>query len=482
MPTTADTRRAAIAALGRVGDRRATAALLGWPRRATPSCWWRPRARWRGIGDRRAFEPLLRCSAHRDAAVRQAAIGALNSIGHPDMAAADRRACSTMPIARTRESAVRIAGYFGYRELRRRLLVAACRRSRTSRSARRRSSTCRTSTMPRVVPGARDGAAGARRREARAAAAGRWHGWTTPAARGGAAAARSTIRTRWVRYFAVRGLGERRDAGAVRARWRGSPTRTARTHVRIAALEAVGAIGGRRGRNPDALARPTPNARSRRRRCGRSAGCRGRTALRPLLDALRGERWRRRRRRPSPRWRAHGSADAVERARVDGVGRSARWRWRARPIDGLARDGTGRRQRRAAAVDGAGRAAGGRAAIRDGASDGDRRACRPATIPSLAARPRARAIPTSAGRSSRRSAGCALRRRPRSSQRRSIDRRRRRSARPRSWRSPGSARAAWRAGCCRAGAQRSVRGGAPGRRRGAWPDSSIAVDRRGPLE
>jgi HEAT repeat protein len=45
--------------------------------------------------------------------VRQGAIGALNSIGHPDMSARIRRLLEDSdPLVR--ESAVKIAGYFGY--------------------------------------------------------------------------------------------------------------------------------------------------------------------------------------------------------------------------------------------------------------------------------------------------------------------------------------------------------------------------------
>ena len=78
------TRLAAITALGRVADRRATAALLGGldddaeVQVATAGALAR-------IADPAAFEPLVALVSHRDAAVRLAAIGALNSIGHPDM-------------------------------------------------------------------------------------------------------------------------------------------------------------------------------------------------------------------------------------------------------------------------------------------------------------------------------------------------------------------------------------------------------------
>jgi HEAT repeat protein len=106
-----DTRQAAVVALGRIGDRRATPALinaLGEPELAIHAAGALAR-----LGDRSAFEPLLELLGHADAAVRTAAIGALNSIGHPDMA---QRVAPLLDDANPaiRESAVKIAGYFGY--------------------------------------------------------------------------------------------------------------------------------------------------------------------------------------------------------------------------------------------------------------------------------------------------------------------------------------------------------------------------------
>jgi PAS domain S-box-containing protein len=108
-----DTRQAAALALGRIGDRRATDALVaavGDPELALPAAGALAR-----LGDSDAFEALLGLLDHADTAVRQAVIAALNSIGHPDM---PRRIVvlldDTSPVVR--ESAVKIAGYFGYRE------------------------------------------------------------------------------------------------------------------------------------------------------------------------------------------------------------------------------------------------------------------------------------------------------------------------------------------------------------------------------
>lgn len=108
-----ETRTAAIGALGAVGSRRATAALIPLlcdSRIALAVCGALAR-----IGDPDAFEPLLELIGHRDGALRVAAVGALNSIGHPRMPEV------VVPLLGdaspfVRESAVRIAGYFGYPE------------------------------------------------------------------------------------------------------------------------------------------------------------------------------------------------------------------------------------------------------------------------------------------------------------------------------------------------------------------------------
>ena len=80
-----ETRQAAAVALGRIGDRRATGALIDAlrnPELAVPVAGALAR-----IGDRDAFEGLLDLLGEPDPATRQSAIAALNSIGHPDMAA-----------------------------------------------------------------------------------------------------------------------------------------------------------------------------------------------------------------------------------------------------------------------------------------------------------------------------------------------------------------------------------------------------------
>jgi HEAT repeat protein len=110
--TVADTRLAAVVALGRLADRRATPALVGMLDRGGELT-VAAAAALAKLGDPAAFEPLLRLLADKDVSVRQAAIGALNSLGHPDMS---RRILTLLDDGnpQVREAAVRIAGYFGY--------------------------------------------------------------------------------------------------------------------------------------------------------------------------------------------------------------------------------------------------------------------------------------------------------------------------------------------------------------------------------
>lgn len=67
------------------------------------------------IGDRRAFDTLLSLIGHNESAVRLAAVAALNSLGHPEML---NRMIALLQDADAyvRESAVKIAGYFAFNE------------------------------------------------------------------------------------------------------------------------------------------------------------------------------------------------------------------------------------------------------------------------------------------------------------------------------------------------------------------------------
>lgn len=233
----ADVRLAAIVALGRLGDRRATAALaqrLDQPRAEVVAAAWALAQ----IGDQSAFESLLPLLSQDDASVRQAAIGALNSLGHPEMESRIA-ALLTSPDARIRESAVRIAGYFGYR---------ACVETMIARCADPEESVRRAAVEhlpfledPRATPhlasALKDPSA-----RVRTAAAQAFAHLAPDQARGSLLTAARDADA-WVRYYAVRSLGELREASAMAPLIELAASDPA-MHVRIAALETIGAIGG----------------------------------------------------------------------------------------------------------------------------------------------------------------------------------------------------------------------------------------------
>lgn len=118
-----ETRQSAAVALGRIGDRRATAALIAALNdRELAIVAAGALAR---IGDVAAFDALIDRLGDPDSAVRQSVIAALNSIGHCEM---PRRIAALLddPDPNVRESALKIAGYFGYAECVEQT-IAACR-------------------------------------------------------------------------------------------------------------------------------------------------------------------------------------------------------------------------------------------------------------------------------------------------------------------------------------------------------------------
>ena len=231
-----EVRLAAIVALGRLGDRRATPALTAMLDRQRGEIVAAAAALAR-VGDSSSFAALLPLLSHEDAAVRQAAIGALNSLGHPDMAARVADLLSS-PDARVRESAVRIAGYFGY---------AGCVATLIERCADPDENVRRAAVehlpylddpgIARHLAQALDDPA-ARVRSAAAQALSHL----------AAAEAREPLlraaqdSDAWVRYYAARSLGDLRDAAAL-PRLSALAASDPAMHVRIAALEACGASG-----------------------------------------------------------------------------------------------------------------------------------------------------------------------------------------------------------------------------------------------
>jgi HEAT repeat protein len=109
-----DIRRAAITALARIGDINAVpelVRLLAEDEALTVPI----AAALAKIGDARAYDALIGLLGHRSSAVRQAAIAALNSLGHPQLPRDVARLINDAK-PQVRESAVKIIGYFGYAE------------------------------------------------------------------------------------------------------------------------------------------------------------------------------------------------------------------------------------------------------------------------------------------------------------------------------------------------------------------------------
>lgn len=233
-----DTRLAAIVALGRLGSRRAAPAVAALLHGEADEVVAAAGALAR-IGDPSSFQSLIPLLAHGNAAVRQAAIGALNAIGHPEMKH-QVIVLLESPDPLERESAVRISGYFGYRESID-LILARCD---DPAEAVRRAAVEHLPFLDDPRTSAKlSGALGdpsARVRAAAAQALGRFTGsgdrsvWLLDATRDQDA---------WVRYYAVRSLAESQERTALPRAIELGATDPA-MHVRIAALETIGEMGG----------------------------------------------------------------------------------------------------------------------------------------------------------------------------------------------------------------------------------------------
>ena len=233
-----EVRRSAVVALGRIGDASATSALvntLGDESLAIDA------ANALGeIGDPHAVDGLLNLIGDEDSSIRQAAVAALNSIIPPSMSQ------RIIPLLHdrdpnVRESAVKIAGYFGYPE-------AAGALIELSRDPNERVRCAAIEHLPFVEDErAFDVLANALKEE-------------TPNVRAAAARALANMDAPqvvaclidglgaedvWVRYFSARALGRHRDEVSIEALER-VIEKDEFNHVRIAALDSLGQIGGSR--------------------------------------------------------------------------------------------------------------------------------------------------------------------------------------------------------------------------------------------
>ena len=233
-----EVRRSAAVALGRISDSNATPALVNALSDESLAV---DAANALGqIGDARAVDGLLDLIGSEDASARQAAVSALNSLASPPNS---KRIIPLLydPDPNVRESAVKIAGYFGYPQ-------AAGVLVELSRDPDEKVRCAAIEHLPYVEDErAFDVLARAMKDE-------------TPNVRAAAARALGNMDAAgvvqqlikglddedvWVRYFSARALGRRRSAESVEALER-VIEKEKFNHVRIAALDSLGQIGGHR--------------------------------------------------------------------------------------------------------------------------------------------------------------------------------------------------------------------------------------------
>ena len=234
-----EVRRAAVVALGRIGDAKAVPALSELLTQE-PDLTVVTAGALAQIGDRRAFDALLGLLGHPDAAVRQAVVAALNSLGHPDMLTAMIDLLQDKD-PHVRESAVKIAGYFAFNECVTLLLERCHDRDENVRRA-----------AIELIPYLENGPVLPTLIEALEK--------ETPKIRAAAARALGQMESTlaypyllaalrdtdaWVRYYAARSIGWSGYPEAVESLSRMAIADPA-TQVRIAAVEALGRIGGAR--------------------------------------------------------------------------------------------------------------------------------------------------------------------------------------------------------------------------------------------
>lgn len=231
--------KATVLALGRIGDPSAVAALttqLGRDDELTIAA----AGALAQIGDASAFEPLLQHLRTPSRAVRQALIGAINSLGYPEMATRIEDAL-TDPDDYLRESAVRIACYFAFPNCFQAVLACCEDRSEAVCEAALEGIVFFDEEPGQIVATLQ---AGMQRCESRLRAA---------TARGLAGLPSSTAwplllaalgdSSLWVRYYAVRSLGHFRVPEATDILIQLLDDEET-VPVRIAALDALGEIGG----------------------------------------------------------------------------------------------------------------------------------------------------------------------------------------------------------------------------------------------
>ncbi|HSD46216.1 MAG TPA: HEAT repeat domain-containing protein [Pyrinomonadaceae bacterium] len=233
-----EVRRSAVVALGRIGDSTATSPLVN--ALSDESLAIDAANALAHIGDPQAVDGLLTLIGNDDASTRQAAVSAVNALIPASMY---KRIIPLLhdPDPNVRESAVKIAGYFGYPG-------SASALIELSGDADERVRCTAIEHLPYVEDErALDVLVHALKQETpnvRAAAARALGNMDNPKVIRHLIDALSDEDV-WVRYFSARGLGRRRSTDSIDAL--GTLIQNEKfNHVRIAALDSLGQIGGER--------------------------------------------------------------------------------------------------------------------------------------------------------------------------------------------------------------------------------------------
>lgn len=233
-----EVRRSAVVALGRIGDSSATTALVGALSDESLAI---DAANALGrIGNADAADGLLNLIGDKDASVRQAAVSALNSL---NLTSISKRIIPLLhdPDPNVRESAVKIAGYFGYpeaadgivdliRDPDEQVRCAAIEHLPFVEDDR---------TLGILIHALKDETSNVRAAAARALGNMDAPEVVTQLIDG------LSDDDVWVRYFSARSLGRQRSEDGVDA-LRHVVEKEKFNHVRIAALDSLGQIGGER--------------------------------------------------------------------------------------------------------------------------------------------------------------------------------------------------------------------------------------------
>jgi HEAT repeat protein len=231
------TRIAAADLLGRLGDRRAMGPLILALEDAEADVAAAAASALGAIGDPSALDGLVGMFGHPSATVRRAVIASVNAIGAPGTAARVRGAITDVD-PRVRESAIRVAGYFGFDDLVPAIVAALA----DAVEDVRRAAIEQLPVLDGVDPAGQLAAAVSDETPRnRAAAAHALRLIDDPRA---GVALRDALQDddAWVRYFAATSLGQIHSGNIHAAALATLARQDSATHVRIAAISALGGM------------------------------------------------------------------------------------------------------------------------------------------------------------------------------------------------------------------------------------------------